>query len=160
MNDKRTATTGLRGDEANTARRLERMIANRTTITMCYLTYGSDEQRERIAAHAAERLGAERTSLGEARSDTTQELVRLLGGPAGAPPLQATDPGAWPGGARTLGETLAIARDTMRNECQRPVLVTGTDAEINEMLQGGEDLHGWSCGTYDFAADEREARTG
>lgn len=152
-------TSRLRNSEADVARRLERRMTGRTTMTMCYLTYEGDEQRERITTHATTKLEAERRSLGEARANTTEELVRLLGGASGTPPRLATDPAAWPGGARRFGETLAIARDVVRNECRRVILIMGSDAEITEVLQGGEDLHGWSS-TYDFAAIETQRQHG
>ena len=125
-------------------------------MTLCCLTYESDEQRNRLAAEVAEKLGAHETlSLGDAREASTQGLVDLLGGAKGAAPLQVTDPGDWPGGARKLGELLSVSRDRISDECARPLLVWGTPSEVREILQGGVDLHSWSSGTFDFAADER-----
>ena len=37
-----------------------------------------------------------------------------------------------------------------------PLHIWGTLTEVNEILQGGMDLHSWSSGTFDFAADDRK----
>ena len=146
------------GTEREIARRLERTVRDRTSMTLCYLTYESYEQRNRLAGDVAEKLGAhESASLGEAREASTQGLVELLGGPKGAAPLQVTDPGDWPGGASKFGELLSVSRDRISEECPRPLLIWGTSTEVNEILQGGMDLHSWSSGTFDFAADDRKA---
>ena len=147
----------IQDTETNVAQRLARAIRGRRTMTLCYLTYETSEQRERLAAQVAEELGGrEQVSLHDLREASTQGLVELLGGPEGAPPLQVTDPGAWPGGARNFGEILSLSRDRMAKECARPLLFWGTTAEINQVLRGGGDLHSWSSGTFDFAASDRK----
>ena len=143
--------------EQETARLLERTVRGRTELTLCYLTYASDDQRKRVSSNVAEKVGAhESVSLGDAREASTQGLVELLGGPKGTAPLQVTDPGDWPGGAVEVGKLLSVSRGRINEECPRPLLICGTSTEVNAILQGGQDLHSWSSGVFDFAANERK----
>ena len=145
--------------ERQTLRALERTVKDRESMTLCCLTYGSEEQHNRLASELAEKLGAHETvSLGNAREASTEGLVELLRGGKGAAPLQITDPADWPTGATKLGELITLSRGRLSDECARPLLVWGTSNEVNEILRGGMDLHSWSSGTFDFAADDREMK--
>jgi hypothetical protein len=151
----------LDGREQTTARRLERAIAGRQGMTLCYLVYESGEQRERLSGHIAERLNARRTvSLADARENSMQALVEQLEGPPGSPPIQVKDPGGWPGGAAGLGQMLELAKGRMSSECARPVLVWAQDAELTTLMRAGRDLHSWSSGTFDFAEGRRRSADG
>ena len=87
--------------EQTTAQRLERTVARRQSMTLCYLVYESEEQRERLSEHIAERLNAQRTvSLANARENSMQALIEQLEGLPGSPPIQVKNPASWPGEPR------------------------------------------------------------
>ena len=150
----------LDSSEQTTAQRLERTVAGRQSMTLCYLVYESEEQRERLSGHIAERLNAHKgVSLADARENSVQALVEQLEGPPGSPPIQVKEPAGWPGGAAGLGQMLQLARGRMSSECARPVLVWAKDAELTTLMRAGEDLHSWSSGTFDFAEGRERERS-
>ena len=151
----------LDSSEQTTAQRLERTVAGRQSMTLCYLVYESEEQRERLSGHIAKRLNAHKeVSLADARENSMQALIEQLEGPPGSPPIQVKDPAGWPGGAAGVGQMLQLARGRMSSECARPVLVWAKDAELTTLMRAGEDLHSWSSGTFDFAEGRERSANG
>lgn len=136
-------------------RALERAIKGGGDGICCFLVYEGTDDRRGGAARLAEDLGASETVELAGHTGGMTELRQRLADAPGDGPVQVTGIEHWPGGVKDLGEQLGVGLAKLRNECPRPVLVWARDAELNELLKAGGDLHARVNGNFDLRPETR-----
>lgn len=149
--------TAIYPDEAEAARPVERLLTGRDSLTVC----AGLQDRRAAAAHQRAAAGDGRQvgnlHLREQDDPSTSALVERLAGPKGAGPIEVRDIGRWPGGAGDFAQRLNGAREHLREECPRPVLVWASDAEATSFAKADARMGTWHSGMFDFSKTRDEA---
>jgi len=153
------ASWPLRSEHSGALLRLRRLVENRQSFVLCFLTYSDSAYRETVAVFLAELLNAWlRVAIdGKARVGT-EELFGRLSDPTYVGPAQLNGLESWPDGLDDLLTRLNYRREAFAARCQRPLLIWIRRRDLQTVATGAADLWAWRSGVFDFALSEVPAR--
>ena len=137
-------------------RRLGRLLAGRTTISLVFLVADDDAVRDRIEADISALWGGETVRIEREDEASTDALIERLAGVAAAGPVQVTEPGAWPEGFKMFCRRLNYGRPKFGEQVRRGLLMWITTAELKELSQEASDFWCWRSAILDFTGNETD----
>ena len=150
MSEARTAWP-LRSEHSGTLLRLRRLIANRRSFTLCFLTYSDSAYRDIVAAFLADLLGARlRVAIDRDIRIGTEDLFERLSDPAHDGPVQLSGLELWTEGLDNLLQRLNYRREALAARCRRPLLAWIRNRDVTTVATGAADLWAWRSGVFDF----------
>jgi len=139
--------------------RLRRLVENKHSFVLCFLTYSDSAYRETVAAFLAELLnGRVRVVIDCKVRVGTEELFGRLSDPTYAGPAQLSGLESWPDGLDDLLTRLNYRREAFAARCQRPLMIWIRERDLKSVATDAADLWAWRSGVFDFSPPESPVR--
>ena len=146
------ASWPLRSEHSGALLRLRRLVENRQSFVLCFLTYSDSAYRETVAGFLAELLDARlRVAIDCKVRVGTEELFGRLSDPTYVGPAQLSGLESWPDGLDDLLTRLNYRREAFAARCQRPLLIWIRERDLQTVATGAADLWAWRSGVFDFS---------
>ena len=142
----------LHAEHSGVVLRLRRLVENRQSFVLCFLTYSDSAYRETVASFLSELLDAGlRVAIDGKVRVGTEELFGRLSDPTYAGPAQLDGLESWPDGLDDLLTRLNYRREAFAARCQRPLLIWIRKRDLQAVATGAADLWAWRSGVFDFS---------
>ena len=153
------ASWPLRSEHSGALLRLRRLVENRQSFVLCFLTYSDSAYRETVAAYLAELLDARlRVAIDGTVRAGTEELFGRLSDPTYVGPAQLSGLESWSDGLDDLLTRLNYRREAFAARCRRPLLIWIRERDLQKVATGAADLWAWRSGVFDFSLPESLGR--
>ena len=149
----------LRSEHSGALLRLRRLVENKRSFVLCFLTYSDSAYRETVADSLAELLDARlRVAIDCKVRVGTEDLFGWLSDPTYEGPAQLNGLESWPEGLDNLLTRLNYRREAFAARCQRPLLLWIRECDLQTVATGAADLWAWRSGVFDFSLPEVPVR--
>ena len=140
--------------------RLERLLRNRESFTLCFLIYEGSADRARTSARLARHVRArEIVHMAGQGPASTKAVIERIRGTGARTPVQVMGADLWPEGLEKLAYRLNLGRPLLAEHCPRPILMWVRDEEVATFKRKGPDFFSFASSVFDLRpgrADSRE----